>query len=68
MEMTVRIFNGAVGKAVAAQHLASARILDGYRMLCIDIDPQVTITRLSAQRHHIWTAEQILSRNKNPNL
>ena len=37
-------FKGGVGKTVVAQHLANAAALDGYRVLCIDFDPQATLT------------------------
>lgn len=42
--IAVSNFKGGVGKTVVAQHLAHAAALDGYRVLCIDFDPQATLT------------------------
>lgn len=42
--VAVSNFKGGVGKTVVAQHLANAAALDGYRVLCIDFDPQATLT------------------------
>jgi hypothetical protein len=44
MRVAVSNFKGGVGKTVVAQHLAHAAALDGYRVLCIDFDPQATLT------------------------
>ncbi len=44
MRIAVSNFKGGVGKTVVAQHLANAAALDGYRVLCIDFDPQATLT------------------------
>ena len=44
MRVAVSNFKGGVGKTVVAQHLANAAALDGYRVLCIDFDPQATLT------------------------
>ncbi|WP_138466551.1 AAA family ATPase [Poseidonocella sp. HB161398] len=42
--IAVSNFKGGVGKTVVAQHLANAAALDGYRVLCVDFDPQATLT------------------------
>lgn len=44
LRVAVSNFKGGVGKTVVAQHLANAAALDGYRVLCIDFDPQATLT------------------------
>jgi cellulose biosynthesis protein BcsQ len=44
MRVAVSNFKGGVGKTVVAQHLANAAALEGYRVLCIDFDPQATLT------------------------
>lgn len=44
MRIAVSNFKGGVGKTVVAQHLANAAALDGYRVLCVDFDPQATLT------------------------
>ena len=44
MRVAVSNFKGGVGKTVVAQHLANAAALDGYRVLCVDFDPQATLT------------------------
>ena len=44
IRVAVSNFKGGVGKTVVAQHLANAAALDGYRVLCIDFDPQATLT------------------------
>ncbi|UWQ19860.1 AAA family ATPase [Jannaschia sp. M317] len=44
MRVAVSNFKGGVGKTVVAQHLAHAAALDGYRVLCVDFDPQATLT------------------------
>ncbi|MGB0661381.1 MAG: AAA family ATPase [Mangrovicoccus sp.] len=44
MRVAISNFKGGVGKTVVAQHLANAAALDGYRVLCIDFDPQATLT------------------------
>jgi cellulose biosynthesis protein BcsQ len=44
IRVAVSNFKGGVGKTVVAQHLAHAAALDGYRVLCIDFDPQATLT------------------------
>lgn len=44
MRVAVSNFKGGVGKTVVAQHLAKAAALDGYRVLCIDFDPQAALT------------------------
>jgi len=37
-------FKGGAGKTTVALHLAHAAALDGYRVLCIDFDPQATLS------------------------
>jgi cellulose biosynthesis protein BcsQ len=44
LRVAVSNFKGGVGKTVVAQHFAHAAALDGYRVLCIDFDPQATLT------------------------
>ena len=44
VRVAVSNFKGGVGKTVVAQHLAHAAALDGYRVLCVDFDPQATLT------------------------
>jgi len=59
MRVAVSNFKGGVGKTVVAQHFANAAALDGYRVLCIDFDPQATLTHsmgLTEVREHntVW--------------
>ena len=44
LRVAVSNFKGGVGKTVVSQHLAHAAALDGYRVLCVDFDPQATLT------------------------
>ena len=37
-------FKGGAGKSTLALHFAHAAALDGYRVLCIDFDPQATLS------------------------
>ena len=37
-------FKGGAGKSTVALHLAHAAALDGYRILCVDFDPQATLS------------------------
>ena len=37
-------FKGGAGKSTTALHFAHAAALDGYRVLCIDFDPQATLS------------------------
>lgn len=37
-------FKGGAGKSTVALHFAHAAALDGYRVLCIDFDPQATLS------------------------
>ncbi|MCF2903358.1 AAA family ATPase [Octadecabacter sp. CECT 8868] len=37
-------FKGGAGKSTVAQHFAHAAALDGYRVLCVDFDPQATLS------------------------
>lgn len=59
MRVAVSNFKGGVGKTVVAQHLANAAALDGYRVLCIDFDPQATLTHSMGltevkEWHTVW--------------
>lgn len=59
MRVAVSNFKGGVGKTVVAQHLAHAAALDGYRVLCIDFDPQATLTHSMGltevkEWHTVW--------------
>ena len=37
-------FRGGAGKSTVALHFAHAAALDGYRVLCVDFDPQATLS------------------------
>ena len=37
-------FKGGAGKSTVALHFAHAAALDGYRILCVDFDPQATLS------------------------
>ena len=59
MRVAVSNFKGGVGKTVVAQHLAHAAALDGYRVLCVDFDPQATLTHSMGlvevkEWHTVW--------------
>ena len=59
MRVAVSNFKGGVGKTVVAQHLAHAAALDGYRVLCVDFDPQATLTHSMGltevkESHTVW--------------
>ncbi len=59
MRVAVSNFKGGVGKTVVAQHLAHAATLDGYRVLCVDFDPQATLTHSMGltevkESHTVW--------------
>ncbi|APE45648.1 chromosome partitioning protein ParA (plasmid) [Sulfitobacter alexandrii] len=59
MRVAVSNFKGGVGKTVVAQHLAHAAALDGYRILCVDFDPQATLTHSMGltevkEWHTVW--------------
>ncbi|MFN3292655.1 MAG: AAA family ATPase, partial [Gemmobacter sp.] len=52
-------FKGGAGKSTVALHLAHAAALDGYRVLCIDFDPQATLSHSMglndvAEEHTVW--------------
>lgn len=52
-------FKGGAGKSTVALHFAHAAALDGYRVLCIDFDPQATLSHsmgLSdvSEDHTVW--------------
>ena len=59
MRVAASNFKGGVGKTVVAQHLAHAAALDGYRVLCVDFDPQATLTHSMGltevkESHTVW--------------
>ena len=52
-------FKGGAGKSTVALHFAHAAALDGYRVLCVDFDPQATLSHsmgLSdvSEDHTVW--------------
>lgn len=52
-------FKGGAGKSTVALHFAHAAALDGYRVLCVDFDPQATLSHsmgLSdvSEEHTVW--------------
>ncbi len=42
-------FKGGAGKSTVALHYAHAAALDGYRVLCVDFDPQATLSHSMGQ-------------------
>ncbi|KIT14400.1 AAA family ATPase [Jannaschia aquimarina] len=59
VRIAVANFKGGAGKSTTALHLAHAAALDGYRVLCIDFDPQATLSHsmgLSdvSEDHTVW--------------
>ena len=52
-------FKGGAGKSTVALHFAHAAALDGYRVLCLDFDPQATLSHSMglddvAEDHTVW--------------
>ena len=52
-------FKGGAGKSTVALHYAHAAALDGYRVLCVDFDPQATLSHSMGQSdvaedHTVW--------------
>ncbi|HBD89296.1 MAG: chromosome partitioning protein ParA [Rhodobacteraceae bacterium GWE1_64_9] len=52
-------FKGGAGKSTVALHFAHAAALDGYRVLCIDFDPQATLSHSMGltdvnEEHTVW--------------
>jgi chromosome partitioning protein len=52
-------FKGGAGKSTVALHFAHAAALDGYRVLCIDFDPQATLSHAMGltdvhEEHTVW--------------
>jgi cellulose biosynthesis protein BcsQ len=52
-------FKGGAGKSTVALHFAHAAAMDGYRVLCVDFDPQATLSHsmgLSdvAEEYTVW--------------
>ncbi len=59
MRAAVANFKGGAGKSTVALHFAHAAALDGYRVLCVDFDPQATLSHsmgLSdvAEEYTVW--------------
>ena len=44
LRVAVSNFKGGAGKSTVALHFAHAAALDGYRVLCVDFDPQATLS------------------------
>ncbi len=44
IRVAISNFKGGAGKSTVALHMAHAAALDGYRVLCVDFDPQATLT------------------------
>lgn len=44
IRVAVANFKGGAGKSTVALHFAHAAALDGYRVLCVDFDPQATLS------------------------
>ncbi|MEM9763671.1 MAG: AAA family ATPase [Pseudomonadota bacterium] len=44
MRCAIANFKGGAGKSTVALHFAHAAALDGYRVLCVDFDPQATLS------------------------
>ncbi len=44
MRVAIANFKGGAGKSTTALHFAHAAALDGYRVLCVDFDPQATLS------------------------
>lgn len=44
MRAAIANFKGGAGKSTVALHFAHAAALDGYRVLCVDFDPQATLS------------------------
>jgi cellulose biosynthesis protein BcsQ len=52
-------FKGGAGKSTVALHFAHAAALDGYRVLCVDFDPQATLSHAMgltdiSEEHTVW--------------
>ena len=52
-------FKGGAGKSTVALHFAHAAALDGYRVLCVDFDPQATLSHSMgltdvSEEHTVW--------------
>ncbi len=59
IRVAVANFKGGAGKSTTALHLAHAAALDGYRVLCIDFDPQATLSHSMgltdvSEDHTVW--------------
>ncbi|MCA0848575.1 AAA family ATPase [Salipiger thiooxidans] len=44
IRVAISNFKGGAGKSTVALHFAHAAALDGYRVLCVDFDPQATLS------------------------
>jgi chromosome partitioning protein len=59
IRVAVANFKGGAGKSTVALHFAHAAALDGYRVLCIDFDPQATLSHSMGlsdvnEEHTVW--------------
>jgi cellulose biosynthesis protein BcsQ len=59
IRVAVANFKGGAGKSTTALHLAHAAALDGYRVLCVDFDPQATLSHSMgltdvSEDHTVW--------------
>ena len=59
IRVAVANFKGGAGKSTVALHFAHAAALDGYRVLCVDFDPQATLSHSMGlsdvnEEHTVW--------------
>lgn len=59
IRVAIANFKGGAGKSTTALHFAHAAALDGYRVLCVDFDPQATLTHSMGlsdvtEEHTVW--------------
>jgi chromosome partitioning protein len=59
VRVAVANFKGGAGKSTVALHFAHAAALDGYRVLCVDFDPQATLSHAMgltevSEEHTVW--------------
>jgi cellulose biosynthesis protein BcsQ len=59
VRVAVANFKGGAGKSTTALHFAHAAALDGYRVLCVDFDPQATLSHSMGltdvtEDHTVW--------------
>lgn len=67
-------FKGGAGKSTVALHFAHAAALDGYRVLCVDFDPQATLSHSMglndvAEEYTVWgiMARDLINETKRMN-